>query len=121
MIFALFERTRIVQDSFQDFSSDFERSDPSKTTPYFNVSCGLRVAPLLSYYQFNRSICMLIIIDSNAKHRYPIPYWDKPSHHGCPPTKRRVELNEDNSVDIYNGDTHIHHLTVEEQKALRDA
>ena len=64
---------------------------------------------------------MLIIIDSNAEHRDPIPYWDEPSHHGCPPTKRRVELNEDDSVDIYEGDTHIRHLTVEEQKALRDA
>ena len=64
---------------------------------------------------------MLIIIDSNAEHRDPIPYWDEPSHHGCPPTKHRVELNEDDSVDIYEGDTHIRHLTVEEQKALRDA
>ena len=64
---------------------------------------------------------MLIIIDSNAEHRDPIPYWDEPSHHGCPPSKRRVELNEDDSVDIYEGDTHIRHLTVEEQKALRDA
>ena len=64
---------------------------------------------------------MLIIIDSNAEHRDPIPFWDEPPHHGCPPTKRRVELNEEDSVDIYEGDTHIRHLTVEEQKALRDA
>lgn len=63
----------------------------------------------------------LLIIDQNAEHRDPITYWDEPSYHGCPPTKRRVVLNEDDSVDIYEGDTHIRHLTVEDQKALREA
>lgn len=63
----------------------------------------------------------LLIIDQNAEHRDPITYWDEPSYHGCPPTKRRVVLNEDDSVDIYEGDTHIRHLTVEDQKALHEA
>lgn len=63
----------------------------------------------------------LLIIDQSAEHRDPISYWDDPSHHGCPPTKRRVVLNEDDSVDIYEGDTHIRHLTVEDQKVLRES
>lgn len=63
---------------------------------------------------------ILLIIDSNIELQEPISFWDKNSAHGCPPTKRRVELNEDDSVDIYEGDRHIRHLTVEEQKALRD-
>ena len=81
--------------------------------PYYKEDTDLSPVPLETWN--------LNIIDSDAEHRDPIPYWDEPSHHGCPPTKRRVELNEDDSVDIYEGDTHIRHLTVEEQKALRDA
>lgn len=64
---------------------------------------------------------LLIITDENVQASQPAPFWDAPSHHGCPPTQRRVELNEDESVDIYEGDRHIRHLTVEDQKALREA
>ena len=64
----------------------------------------------------------LIITDDNMTTGDPIQYWLEPSDHNCPATKRRVELNEeDNSVDIYEGNIHIRHLTVEEQKALREA
>lgn len=64
---------------------------------------------------------LLVIIDDGATPADPIKYWDEPSNHGCPPTKRRVELNDDDSVDIYEGNIHIRHLTVEEQRALREA
>lgn len=64
---------------------------------------------------------VLFITDDNMTHSDPISYWDEPSTHGCPPTKRRIELNEDDSVDIYEGNTHIRHLTVEEQRKLREA
>lgn len=63
----------------------------------------------------------LTIIDSNVESHEPIPFWDQPSDHGCPPTKKRVELNEDDSVDIYDGNIHIRHLTVEEQRKLMHA
>lgn len=64
----------------------------------------------------------LVITDDNMTTGDPIQYWLAPSDHNCPATKRRVELNEeDNSVDIYEGNIHIRHLTVEEQKALREA
>lgn len=64
----------------------------------------------------------LTIYDDNMEQHEPISYWDQPSDHGCPPTKRRVVLNEeDDSVDIYEGNRHIRHLSVEEQKALREA
>lgn len=69
----------------------------------------------------NESV-MLIITDNNMTSGEPIQYWLEPSAHNCPATKRHVELNEeDNSVDIYEGNIHIRHLTVEEQKALREA
>lgn len=61
---------------------------------------------------------LLIITDDHVESSEPIPYWDQPSDHGCPPTKKRVELNEDDSVDIYDGNIHIRHLTVEEQRKL---
>ena len=65
---------------------------------------------------------ILTIYDGAMEQHEPISYWDQSSDHGCPPTKRRVVLNEeDDSVDIYEGDRHIRHLTVEEQKALRKA
>lgn len=64
---------------------------------------------------------LLIITDDHVESAEPIPYWDQPSDHGCPPTKKRVELNEDDSVDIYDGNVHIRHLTVEEQRKLMHA
>lgn len=63
----------------------------------------------------------LIIIDSNVESHEPVSFWDQPSDHGCPPTKKRVELNDDDSVDIYDGNVHIRHLTVEEQRELMNA
>lgn len=63
----------------------------------------------------------LIITDQGITHSDPIGYWGEPSTHGCPPSKRRVELNDDDSVDIYEGSIHIKHLTVEDQRALREA
>lgn len=63
----------------------------------------------------------LIITDGSLTHSEPIKFWDEPASHGCPPSKRRVVLNEDDSVDIYEGDHHIRHLSVEDQRALREA
>lgn len=61
---------------------------------------------------------MLIIADDNAKHCEPLSLWYEKANYGCPPTKRRVELNEDGSVDIYDANIHIRHLTVDEQLEL---
>lgn len=63
----------------------------------------------------------LIIKESICKKSHPIKHWQEPSNHGCPPTERRVELNEDDSVDIYEGDVFVKHLTIEDQKALHEA
>lgn len=63
----------------------------------------------------------LIITDANITHSDPISYWTEPSHHGCPPTKREVILNDDDSVDIYEGSVHIKHLSVDDQRKLREA
>lgn len=62
----------------------------------------------------------LIITDADITHSDPISYWTEPSHHGCPPSKREVILNDDDSVDIYEGPVFIKHLTVEDQRALRE-
>ncbi len=62
----------------------------------------------------------LLITDDGITHGDPIGYWTAPSNHGCPPTKRHVEHNSDGSVDIYDGSVHLKHLTIEEQRALRE-
>lgn len=80
-----------------------------------------RIIKRLEKCKDRKESILLFIYDDTCTPSEPIRHWREPSDHDCPPSKRRVELNEDYSVDIYEGDIHIRHLTVEEQKALREA
>lgn len=77
---------------------------------------------IFKYLEKAKTPTLLVITDEEVESAEPVSVWDKPSNHGCPPTKRRVLLNEeDASVDIYEGNRHVQHLTVEEQEAIHQA
>lgn len=64
---------------------------------------------------------LLVIIDERATYADPVKYWDESSDHGCPPTKRRVEVDSDGNATIYEGNIQVDYISIEEQKALREA
>lgn len=49
----------------------------------------------------------LVISESKCSHFAPIVHWLVPRNHGCPPTKRRVEVDADGVATIYDGEVLI--------------
>lgn len=47
----------------------------------------------------------LTITETYCVSNNPIRYWLEPADHGCPPSKRRVEVDDDGIAYIYDGDT----------------
>lgn len=61
----------------------------------------------------------LQIEDNDCIQGEPVGYWTEPSDHGCPPSKRRLEVDSQGNATIYEGNKKIKHISIEEQMANR--
>lgn len=57
---------------------------------------------------------LLFINDDDCTHVPPIGHWLEHSNHGCTPSKRHVEADEEGNCTIYDGDQQIAYITIEQ-------
>ena len=59
-----------------------------------------------------------IISEDRCQPTEPIKYWLEDKMHGCPPSSRRVEVDEEGVAYVYDGDVLVKTIVPKEGKAL---
>ena len=59
-----------------------------------------------------------VISEDRCQPNEPIKYWLEDKMHGCPPSNRRVEVDEEGIAYVYDGDVLVKTIYPKEEKAL---